>query len=382
MRRASSIVVLFGAITFVAPPASLEPGASDGLVVHEWGTFTSVAGENGHAVDWSTQAGPSDLPCFVERLAFGLKGSLSATVRMETPVIYFYTPRATKVDVGVRFGNGLITEWYPKAAVTPEIGTTNAAMRRPGFEGTIAWENVTISPGGSVDFPRENSPSHYYAARMTDASPIEAGSEKEKFLFYRGVGTFPPPITATVAPDGTIDVKSSKGDALGDIILFDNRGGRIGYEARAGGAREVFAPLIVDGEAEPPLDELAEILVANGLYPKEAKAMIATWRDSWFEEGTRLLYIVPRHEIDTVLPLTIQPRPSETVRVFVGRVELIAPVTLQDVRRALDNHDRATLQKHGRFLQPILSRLGRGRPEAGPAADVIRASETVSTSCH
>ena len=42
--------------------------ASDAGAVHEWGTFTSVAGENGQAVDWLPLSGPSDLPCFVERL--------------------------------------------------------------------------------------------------------------------------------------------------------------------------------------------------------------------------------------------------------------------------------------------------------------------------
>jgi hypothetical protein len=34
--------------------------------VHEWGTFTSVAAEDGTAVEWVPQQGPRDLPCFVE----------------------------------------------------------------------------------------------------------------------------------------------------------------------------------------------------------------------------------------------------------------------------------------------------------------------------
>jgi len=38
------------------------------LVAHEWGTFTSVAGENGDPVSWAPLSGPSDLPCFVHRL--------------------------------------------------------------------------------------------------------------------------------------------------------------------------------------------------------------------------------------------------------------------------------------------------------------------------
>ena len=35
------------------------------LVVHEWGTFTSIAGKNGVAIDWRPLNGASDLPGFV-----------------------------------------------------------------------------------------------------------------------------------------------------------------------------------------------------------------------------------------------------------------------------------------------------------------------------
>src|SRR5258705_3456648 len=34
--------------------------------------------------------------------------------------------------------------------------------------------------------------------------------------------------------------------------------------------------------------ELEQSLVANGLFADEAHAMVETWRDSWFEEGTRV----------------------------------------------------------------------------------------------
>jgi hypothetical protein len=39
-----------------------------GLVAHEWGTFTSVAGEDGRPVQWLPHAGPTDLPDFVGRI--------------------------------------------------------------------------------------------------------------------------------------------------------------------------------------------------------------------------------------------------------------------------------------------------------------------------
>ena len=103
------------------------PTPSPDLTVHEWGTFTSVAGPDGRAVEWTPFSGPSDLPCFVTILnptsiKVGPKGylpTIKATVRMETPVIYFYSDRAQTVNARVRFPHGLITEWYPQAAVPP-----------------------------------------------------------------------------------------------------------------------------------------------------------------------------------------------------------------------------------------------------------------------
>jgi hypothetical protein len=75
------------------------------------------------------------------------------------------------------------------------------------------------------------------------------------------------------------------------------------------------------------LMDLEHALISQGLYQKEARAMIETWRDSWFEEGTRLFYIVPAQAVDDILPLDIQPARSEIDRVFVGRIKLITPAT-------------------------------------------------------
>ena len=82
--------------------------------------------------------------------------------------------------------------------------------------------------------------------------------------------------------------------------------------------------------------------------------MLETWKASWFEEGSRLIYIVPRSFVDSVLPLNIKPAPANTVRVFVGRLELITPATQQAVESAFATGDSATLAKYSRFLDPIL----------------------------
>ena len=76
--RFSSVVILLAAslsISAEAPyiPTDFSGTDPDGLVVHEWGTFTSVAAEDGTAVDWVPQQGPRDLPCFVDRVHYNSK---------------------------------------------------------------------------------------------------------------------------------------------------------------------------------------------------------------------------------------------------------------------------------------------------------------------
>jgi hypothetical protein len=108
--------------------------------------------------------------------------------------------------------------------------------------------------------------------------------------------------------------------------------------------------------------DLQDVLTAQGLYPDEAQAMVETWRQSWFEEGSRLLYIVPRHFVDKVLPLSITPAPGQVVRAFVGRLELITPATEHAIETALAAQDLSTIMKYGRFLEPIMEQLKAENP--------------------
>ena len=155
--------VLFSIVTLAlgfALPTTIDAPRFE---IHEWGTFTSVAGENETAITWQPFGGPTDLPCFVDRFR-SVKGALGGTVRMETPVLYFYASRDAIANVKVRFPKGVITEWYPRAA-------TSASNN------TIDWREVRVSPASAPDFPVEAGRSHYYAARETDATPLEVGSQ-------------------------------------------------------------------------------------------------------------------------------------------------------------------------------------------------------------
>lgn len=347
--------LILAALVLVA--ADLET-RRPGLIAHEWGTFTSVAGEDGRPAGWFPLNGPTDLPCFVHRLMpLDLSPKIGvATVRMETPVIYFYADRPSTVSVRVDFRQGLITEWYPRASKI-----ARATELRKIAEGRAEWNNLEIRPGDPGPFPQESRPNHYYAARETDAASVIAGGEREKLIFYRGIGDFHIPIRALPEYEGKIEVLND-GEPLAAMILFENHGGKTGYRVVRGPEKSLAFQLTeLSGGTVELMDELRGILVSQGLYGKEARAMVETWRDSWFEEGRRIFYIVPRRMVDRVLPLEIQPAPAQTDRVFVGRIELLAPWMEQEIGTAVSNQNTAALAKYGRFLDPFFRQMQQRR---------------------
>ena len=361
--------------------------AKDQLVVHEWGTFTSIAGRDGVALDWRPLNGPSDLPKFVhtfEEGAGGLrhsrvpgKGDMTARVRMETPVLYFYSGSEMDVSVKVDFPKGKITEWYPQA--------------REASSG-IDWGKLKVMPGAALSFPVESADSHYYPARETDAAPVQVCStdgkpkQQEKFLFYRGVGTFDLPLSVKLEGESVV-LKNLAQDEITHLVIFENRGGKIGYRLCDAFTGEMTHERpALDKNMDALLTDLEQILVASGLYEKEAAAMIKTWRDSWFEEGMRVFYILPRKVTDEILPVTIEPRPAELVRILVGRAEVITPQMEKSVQQQISllrdpsAEVRETamreIRKYGRFSEPILKRLLEQESDAGVRSRIKRLIES------
>ena len=372
LRRLAGGIVLVGLATAITAAIRVPSnvGPKDQLAVHEWGTFTSIAGDDGRAIEWLPLGGPTDLPCFVQHFNNSnvvkflpgedarlidyetARSKLWGKVRMETPVLYFYGARQTDVKVRVRFPRGLITEWYPQA--TPfHVGVTATALRHPQFFSQLDWTSVNVSAGSASQFPTEPGKSHYYAARGTDALPLRVGSQNEKFLFYRGVANFDVPLTARVVAGDAIELQNLGSDPIPSVVLFERRGQSIGY--RIGGSlrgRMTLAAPSRTATLESLHADLEKMLIDAGLYPKEASAMLETWRDSWFEDGTRVFYIVPSRSVDAILPLTITPVPTDIKRVFVGRMEVVTASTQQTVEAAIRNKDSAVLERYAASSAP------------------------------
>jgi hypothetical protein len=188
--------------------------------------------------------------------------------------------------------------------------------------------------------PADARESRYYAARETDAAPLRVAGlregrlahEQEKFLFYRGVGTFGMPLSARARGDGKFTVRWEGEGPAADPILVQVHGGKLRFQSfrldrRSDGAveGEVRVPAS-DATAAELGEALVKVLIGQGLYEKEARAMVKTWSSAWFgEEGTRVLYVLPAALTDELLPLRVEPKPSSLVRVLVGRHDVLTP---------------------------------------------------------
>jgi hypothetical protein len=206
-------------------PGGAAP-ATDKLIVHEWGTFTNFSGSNGIQLEFRPLL-DGELPPFVHDRTlqtFGYaKGLFIARQRMETPVTYFYTDRPREVDVRVDFPRGLLTEFYPPVRKMGPAYDGKPARLQDSY---LDWGRVRLLPqadfdaiehtgaGGEVwkpSLPKVQGDNHYAYARETDSAVVEFTAPKraahyEKFLFYRGLGSFSLPLELKALGQGRLRV--------------------------------------------------------------------------------------------------------------------------------------------------------------------------------
>jgi hypothetical protein len=357
--------------------------ADDRLVVHEWGTFTTLQDEDGAPIS-GINTDDEPVPDFVHRLANGFFLSPSeappaffqgaprchpdVAMRLETPVLYFYPPAGSApppFEVRVQFRGGWLTEYYPAAdALAP--GFDAAARDRPfpatpapeerrftrGFGhlspsavGELLWKGVKL--GGAGAGPDTEDPV-WLAPRAVQAAMIETASgEHEKFLFYRGVGTARAALqvrrdvqeeTLTIsdsAPTAAITPEEGR-QTIPAAWLFQVQPDGTCAVRSAGELPHgksprwtVPASFAASDFSRENLHRLQEemraALVKAGLLTDEAEALLRTWEVSYFKSpGLRLFYVCSQPEVDGLLPLEISV-PAKITRVMIGRVELVTP---------------------------------------------------------
>lgn len=419
-------------------PAEPKPGDSkpddskqgDILIFHEWGTFTSLQDEEGRCLG-GINVDDEPLPNFVHDVSGQLIDSQARrdamqtakglpalgpcrwiTMRLETPVIYFYSPPGRKplpFSVFVKFPGGWLTQFYPNAvAETPglDIAKNRFGPITEETLGALTWKKLVL--GGEHELPKTES-KVWLAPRAVKSEIVTTadGKEHERYLFYRGVGNVPSPISVTrprpgaPAPgqppkwNGILEIKNGRGAGL-PIVYPRHKGDPADGEQKRGefdawlvsvrpdkslafrGVRDrsmskemsVGWPGATIGDADTRFAEqefntanavklraqMKESIVKQGLFDDEADAMLNTWQSSYFESpGMRIFFLVPKQWTDHALPLTIS-EPSKKARVMVGRVEVITDEQ-REIARSIGGNpqaDAAAYAKLGRFRDAIL----------------------------
>ena len=352
------IVICIMAMAFTA---SAQP-----LVIHEWGTFTSLQDEAGRTLG-GINTDDEPVPSFchdLDSLLIARTGEMppvlykgvascrpDVTMRLETPVLYFHLPSGASTpltaSIKVAFRGGWLTQFYPTAepaGFVPQDTLTEATT------GTLTWNDLKIGVGAKGP---ETSERVWTAPRDVQALSVRAtNNESEKFLFYRGVGHVECPLQVRRTADSTrLEGRSQIEPALANCrpmsvqhlwLASFRAGGECAFrslppvtlEARSTSADptplfSVPAQFTGDQYSAANLSELRTemrlVLQQEGLYADEAEALLNTWELSYFKSaGLRLFFMVPRAWTDARLPLDVSV-PCEIKRVMVGRLELVTP---------------------------------------------------------
>lgn len=360
-----------------------DPKTSD-MIVHEWGTFLAMNGSDGTALEGMYHEEHS-LPGFVHARSRDQLRLPSVSLKGETPVIYFYTDHAQEARIDVRFPKGIWTQWYPQAQIVAPAFTQSPSPSQLK-DGRIRWRAEIIpanTPGVSV--PVTSADALWNHAREVDAAYVRTHdftrpnnpTEMERYIFYRGLGQSNLPLQFTAAENGTLSLPQEDRFGIKHVFVLRVEGDKASYSYRAElKPGETIANVIPEASEGKPLpeftkklcDDLAARLVESGLYEKEARAMVNTWRSSYFQTpGVRALFVMPQAWTDDFIPLKITPTPKQTVRVMVGRTELLTPDREEQAEQAiadLGSSDSAvrqkafeTLEQQGRYVEPLVRRV-------------------------
>lgn len=378
------------------------------FTVHEWGTFTTVSGSDGSLLS-GLEVEEERLPNFVHShngFAPADKGwsrpVRNVTVKMETPVIYFYSDRERAVHVDVRFDGGSISQWYPGRSggemlpplpwSHPTIETVRALPPvdfARGFDGSVQWKVTVLAPDSveKINAPASWETPQWPRARVHGANLIKSLPEfvvsrradlpdsapvVEGFLFYRGVGNFSVPLTASIGADDTLVLRNTGDAEIPFVWIYDNRekvGGRYAWSGPLAAGKSVDVSWAKIHFGPDRTKALVEPLKAAGLSEDETRAMLATWKESYFERpGLRVFWIVPRAFTDRILPLTITPKPDKLERVLVGRSEVLTPAFERELVRGFstDGGKQWTNDRYFRAYRERARQLGVVLPATPP----------------
>ena len=304
---------------------------ASGLVAHEWGAVTYVNGLDGATIG-KLGDDYSHLPGFVETWS----GAQTFGVQlMRKPVLYFYTRETRDVTVLLRCDEGMLTQWYPKATTYRPVKTVGHIPRMQDVKGGyVQWNDVRLLPDSDTGLA-EVAADHpwWHTLREPKAATVQVNGQREKFLFYRGIGNVEQQVTVSRLGEDDRFRIANRGADVDHVFVIRVADGKASIQMfetlTRGEAREVDLSLGEDagkvGEVVPgALAQWTERLEAKGLFPVEADGVSRIWKDEFFTKpGTRVVYTLRDVAVDGYIRMTVRPEPARTVRVMLVHVELV-----------------------------------------------------------
>lgn len=344
------------------------------FIVHEWGTFSSIVDKNGKQVSGQRLEGGTSLPKEVYRLvdkttnrrhsrkidsgysieygkedvAFEGINIQNDTIRMETPVLYFYSEKEIEIQVDVKFPNGSIGEWFPNrqngelisedylefSSGKKEPNNSKKILDLKNYTGFISWKAKILEPKNKSTLTINTNATEWIHPRETESNLVQRNNEIEKYIFYRGIANFENPILTKLQSNKKekfLVLKNLTNEKIPFVFVLKNdyqNKKKLVYWSGNMTENQNIKLNLNDKEAkefsETHILEFKKALEQAGLFPKEAEAMMNTWKKSYFEKqfGLTVFYIVPENKLNQLLPINFSVKPDEFKRAFIGRIKI------------------------------------------------------------
>jgi len=416
----------------------LSPSTLLAFDLHEWGTFTTVSGSDGtlltglhveeeklppfvysHAgmepgkllhhnpIVFLPQANPAPRPSsnqievylnqtdkkyypsmptsdpLMRTKGFPSRAQIAnVTVKMETPVIYFYGGTGEKVNVKVGFNGGTISQWYPartsgdtpnkvEIAEADRHDSLKKAMQEKenctlvdrevrdfgkSYQGAIEWDLELLEADDAYTFKHNQNPSWIYP-KVSNANMVKVGDEYEDYLFYRGIGAI-----FSVNDADEVQITNQSAESIPFALAFEKTKSGVRYKAISNLKKETtisesaWTTLGRDWRAKV-YTAMRQGLIDQGLTAEESNGMVKTWWKSYFEkDGLRVFWVVPPAELEKILPLQVTPQPESSVRVIVGRADILRPAFEEQLIASVGKRS-FTQYRSDRFGEAYINRL-------------------------
>jgi hypothetical protein len=233
----------------------------------------------------------------------------------------------------------------------PEHPTSGAFSGSMGARNDVAaagvrWQNLIVSPElppWAALAPVPSDPKYQWWTRLRQVKTdyVLSRGEAERFLYYDGPTKLASPVHATLAgqtlqitnrPLNLQDLREpdrTKSSLRAGMFIrvpppAANAASAVGTmlpsQCFERASTEFPVPANMPDDAEPLL---LNMLTSAGLTADEAAGLIDTWRPQFLQTpGTRLLIRLSSEDYDRLCPLTMQPQPTQLVRVGLILIEL------------------------------------------------------------